>query len=51
MTLPSGNNGRRIQTPMPKWVKTSLWVGGALVVLVVVMSALGHGPGQHMGIH
>ncbi|MET3901340.1 hypothetical protein ABIB57_005310 [Devosia sp. UYZn731] len=50
MTMPAGNDGRRA-TSMPKWVKVSLWIGGVLIVLVVVMTALGHGPGQHMGLH
>ncbi len=36
---------------MPVWVKTSLWIGGALLLVVVIMLALGHGPGQHMKLH
>lgn len=51
MTLPAGNDGRRTKTAMPKWARISLWIGCGLVVLVVVMTALGHGPGQHMGLH
>lgn len=51
MTMPAGNKGRRARTAMPQWVKVSLWIGGVLIVLVVVMIALGHGPGQHMAMH
>jgi hypothetical protein len=36
---------------MPGWVKTSLWLGGTLLLVVAVMLALGHGPGQHMNFH
>jgi hypothetical protein len=43
-------NGR-YAAGMPRWVKASVWIGGALFLVVVVLLALGHGPGQHMSVH
>ena len=42
---------RKHTARMPVWVKTSLWIGGVLLLVVVIMLALGHGPGQHMNLH
>lgn len=36
-------------TIVPRWVRISLWLAGAVIVLFVVMLASGHGPGQHPG--
>jgi hypothetical protein len=34
-------------TQTPRWVKLSAIAGGVVVLLVVAMLALGHGPGRH----
>ena len=35
---------------MPGWVKGFVWAGTVIVLLLIVMLALGHGPWQHMGM-
>ena len=42
---------RRAVRPMPGWVKGFIAAGIALLLLVVVLLASGHGPWQHMGMH
>jgi hypothetical protein len=42
---------RRAVRPMPRWVKGFIAAGIALLLLVVVLLASGHGPWQHMGMH
>ena len=33
---------------MPRWVKAFGMVGGTLIMLLAVIIATGHGPGQHL---
>jgi hypothetical protein len=33
---------------VPGWIRTSLWVGGGLVLVVIVAMAFGHNPLQHL---
>jgi hypothetical protein len=33
---------------MPRWVKVSAIVGGLLVLMIVIMLLMGHGPGRHI---
>jgi len=35
--------------PTPRWVKISAIAGGVFVIFVLIMLALGHGPGRHLG--
>jgi hypothetical protein len=32
----------------PRWVKASAAIGGGLILLIIVMTLAGHGPGRHI---
>ena len=39
------------QPGLPGWMRVSLWIGGGLIAVAVVMMALGHNPLQHIVAH
>ena len=39
------------KSDMPNWVKGFVAAGVVLALIVIVMIAMGHGPGQHVAMH